>query len=880
MTDIARLGFSVATDQLKKGVDALRRLKPAADQAAAATEKVASASDRAASASSRMASGVTQATGAASRSASGATGAGNAWSRFVNRLNGVPPAANGAKNSLNRLFNAANDNIGRLQATPGNIAAQFQDVGVTAAAGMSPMLIALQQGTQLSAAFAGGGLASLGGAIRQLISPISILTIGIVALVAAGIQMVDWAKLAKTVLNGVADAADAAAPYIIYLGAVMLIAFGPQILTAILSVTRYIAANLVGALVNATIAMFAFAAANPFSAMVLGIGAVIGIAILMGDKLTKILGFDIIAAAKSGINFIIGGFVGGYNTIKKTWSMLPAAIGDAAIQAANNAISAIDRMINKAIKSINGLIYNYNAVFGSDIGMIGEVAGTKFDNPYAGTADKVSGIASAEIGAVQNVDYVGNGMEMGRGFINAAGEWIRGLADGIGKGDKKDKKSDKSSGKTDAEKFSDITAGIQREIDMNKAKVIALGLTADEALKLENRQKYLNQANQKGIALTAGQTTELLRMSDALTTVQLELKNLSVFKKISEGADTTLEQLKQQNHLIGLTGQALAFATAQQDLFNQAKAEGIKLTDPQRATLDGKAEKIATQSEKNRKDQFMKDFKDDLIDQALDYEQQRKELGLFGEELRASQIEYEMLRKARLAHIELTPTEIAAMGEIAKAQADVEAAIQRTTDTINAARDITKSFFQDFRDNLMEGKSLWSSFADAAIGALDRIINKLSDQLFDQAINQLIKVGLSLFGGGFADGGAFNSSGATGFANGGAFTNSVVDRPTAFAFGKGGANLGIMGEAGPEAIMPLKRGGDGSLGVQMYDGGGSRSGGGNVSVDARSYTTLSGALSSKDIVDLQKQQAAATEQRIKKSVVPWLEQYKRDGALN
>lgn len=44
------------------------------------------------------------------------------------------------------------------------------------------------------------------------------------------------------------------------------------------------------------------------------------------------------------------------------------------------------------------------------------------------------------------------------------------------------------------------------------------------------------------------------------------------------------------------------------------------------------------------------------------------------------------------------------------------------------------------------------------------------------------------------------------FAKGGAFTNGVVDSPTMF-------NLGEMGEAGTEAIMPLKRNGSGQLGV-------------------------------------------------------------------
>ena len=59
----------------------------------------------------------------------------------------------------------------------------------------------------------------------------------------------------------------------------------------------------------------------------------------------------------------------------------------------------------------------------------------------------------------------------------------------------------------------------------------------------------------------------------------------------------------------------------------------------------------------------------------------------------------------------------------------------------------------------------------------------------------------------FAKGGVFDQ-GVQKFANGG-----VVSQPTYF-------NMGLMGEAGPEAIMPLKRGRDGKLGVAANDNGG------------------------------------------------------------
>lgn len=49
------------------------------------------------------------------------------------------------------------------------------------------------------------------------------------------------------------------------------------------------------------------------------------------------------------------------------------------------------------------------------------------------------------------------------------------------------------------------------------------------------------------------------------------------------------------------------------------------------------------------------------------------------------------------------------------------------------------------------------------------------------------------------------------------FSGSVVNRPTFFAFAKG---AGVMGEAGPEAILPLRRGTDGKLGVVASGGGG------------------------------------------------------------
>ena len=63
----------------------------------------------------------------------------------------------------------------------------------------------------------------------------------------------------------------------------------------------------------------------------------------------------------------------------------------------------------------------------------------------------------------------------------------------------------------------------------------------------------------------------------------------------------------------------------------------------------------------------------------------------------------------------------------------------------------------------------------------------------------------------FAKGGSFSQGRVMPFARGG-----VVAAPTTFPM-RGGR--GLMGEAGPEAIMPLARGADGRLGVQAAGGG-------------------------------------------------------------
>ncbi|KQI72702.1 phage tail protein [Loktanella sp. 5RATIMAR09] len=141
------------------------------------------------------------------------------------------------------------------------------------------------------------------------------------------------------------------------------------------------------------------------------------------------------------------------------------------------------------------------------------------------------------------------------------------------------------------------------------------------------------------------------------------------------------------------------------------------------------------------------------------------------------------------------------------------ALVQTSRDLGNLERGFSTGLRQAFDGLVLDGRSL----SDVLGGLAD----KMSKTVYAAAVNPVT----DHFGGLMADGVNAVVSGLMPFAQGGSFSQGrvmpfakggVVAQATSFPM-RGG--MGLMGEAGPEAIMPLARGPDGTLGVRGGGGG-------------------------------------------------------------
>ncbi|HGC6331915.1 TPA: phage tail tape measure protein, partial [Escherichia coli] len=216
----------------------------------------------------------------------------------------------------------------------------------------------------------------------------------------------------------------------------------------------------------------------------------------------------------------------------------------------------------------------------------------------------------------------------------------------------------------------------------------------------------------------------------------------------------------------------------------------------------------------------------------------------------------------------------------------------------------------DWNAGLQEGLTNWadsatdyaSQAADAVVSTMDGLVSNISDALAGNVVdwrnwgssilqevskilmNAAIVNGLKSLSKSMSGAGGWLGtvgdwlSGAVANAKGGVYTsanlsaysNTIVDTPTYFAFAKG---AGLMGEAGPEAIMPLTRAADGSLGVRAI---GNVNGGGGFVYSPVYHISIQNKGSNGEI---DTQSARGLVELIDSRVVSIMQSSRRDGGL-
>jgi len=325
--------------------------------------------------------------------------------------------------------------------------------------------------------------------------------------------------------------------------------------------------------------------------------------------------------------------------------------------------------------------------------------------------------------------------------------------------------------------------------------------------------KTLEQLGQKdvqrNIDITASYELRTLRPEDAAA----EAARLAVQKEYGE--KIVLQQLAVERS-----------RQSERELMDaQAKAlEGLLALEAEAKSLSGEA--------LTSKQQQVEAQRADLAVREAGLEATRQDLAMQGQNLEVLKQRAQVAAKvsAEIAKSQAEYAQTAAYGwekfwaDYAK---NAESSAKLVEDSMKTATTaMSASLEKFFMAGKMDAKSLGETLRAELTKAM--LVKPMMDQLsvLMKAGGNFILNALSGGGGGgllpggvgnvpYAKGGVFGTHEA--FARGGTFTNSVVSRPTPFMFAKG-SKFGVMGEAGEEAVVPLKRGPGGVLGVANYGG--------------------------------------------------------------
>lgn len=354
--------------------------------------------------------------------------------------------------------------------------------------------------------------------------------------------------------------------------------------------------------------------------------------------------------------------------------------------------------------------------------------------------------------------------------------------------------------------------------------------------------------------------------------------------------DNEQRALEQAGDRIGLYGQDLDRVTKTQELFNRGIEAGAKITKDgtielteQGLVLQTRAQLMAKTLQDNRVAEFNDTLTRSFDQQMAALRQEQGEIGLTGAALYAYRYEQEQLNLAKAAGLDQDQKVIKSIRDQAAAYGEAAHAIDKMREIENVKARGLDSLNNGIVDAIMGVKSLGAVFKDVA--------NQIIADLLRIAVQRSIiePLGNALFGGSslessvtktiashpelFAHGAAFDH--AQRFASGGAFTNKIYSTPTLFKFANG-AKLGMMGEEGPEAVMPLTRGPNGKLGVQAHGAG---RGPVNVTNEITNHYSVQGGFMPDAVMALIRQGGEETYAQVRRQLESMLAELDQNGAI-
>lgn len=294
----------------------------------------------------------------------------------------------------------------------------------------------------------------------------------------------------------------------------------------------------------------------------------------------------IFSGVKDAANFLIGGMVGAYNTIAKTWRMLPAAMGDAFMTAVNASVDAINLLVRKAIDGINYVGAQANRIL-PEAFQIPELSApqiSRVTNQYAGMLKEVGHIAEQEMGRAFGRDWIGDAARAAGGSIlsqairNARAR-LKDQAEQKGYLDPE--KGKKSAADKHAEALAREAQAIEAQIRNLYSLAEAYGVSGAAALIAEARVK--------------AETDAIKKRADVEAAVDRQIR-LSIAQRVSDAAKSTAglrEQAEAQEAVNAMVAAGIVPATAAADLVKDQLADLSLLAAAQAAQQRELADEVA-----------------------------------------------------------------------------------------------------------------------------------------------------------------------------------------------------------------------------------------------------------------------------------------------